>query len=419
MNFDVAAAAAAARAAYRVLARAGSEAKNGFLEALAALLRASTDTVVAANRLDIEAGRAAGQSSALLDRLLLDAQRIEKMAVGVEQVAVLADPVGQMLSETVRPNGLVVRRVRVPIGVVAVIYESRPNVTIDAGALCLKAGNAAILRGGSEAIHSNRALGDLMRLALATAGLPPDALVVVPTTERAIVGKMLKLEGLIDLVIPRGGKELIRRVADESRIPVIKHFEGICHVYVDDEADMDMADEIVFNAKVQRPGVCNALENLLVHRAVAHAFLPRAARRLHAAGVELRGCPETRALLDGVVPVKEATEEDWRTEYLDLILAVKIVGSLDEAIGFINTFGSAHTDTIVTRNQQSARRFLVEVDSACVFHNASTRFSDGFEFGLGAEIGISTDRIHARGPMGLEELTTYKWLGFGSGQLRQ
>lgn len=418
MEFNVRDAAVAARKAYRTLASAGSEAKNHFLLELARMLRSSSNRIAEANGRDLKAGEEVNLSTAMLDRLKLDDGRIDKMAKGVEEVAALPDPVGLVISESVRPNGLVVRRVRVPIGVVSVIFESRPNVTVDAGSLCLKAGNAAILRGGKEAVNSNLVLGEIMREALDKTGLPAEALVVIPTTDRTVVGELLTLEGIVDLVIPRGGKGLIERVVQESTIPVIKHYEGICHVYVDDECDQDMADEIVFNAKVQRPGVCNAMENLLVHKDIAEDFLPLAAKRLHDAGVELRGCGETIRILKDSLPVQGATEKDYRTEYLDLILAVKVVCGLDEAIDFINTYGSAHSDAIVTTNEGKAKRFLAEVDSACVFHNASTRFSDGFEFGLGAEIGISTDRIHARGPMGLEELTTYKWIALGKGQLR-
>lgn len=418
MEFDIAGSADRARKAYRVLASAGSEKKNEFLRLLAGLLRSSTGRIAEGNRKDLEKGREAGLSGSMLDRLELGPERIEKMAKGVEEVAALDDPVGKVISETIRPNGLVIRRVRVPIGVICVIFESRPNVTVDAAALCLKAGNSVILRGGREAINSNLVLGAVMREALEESGLPADALVVVPTPDRAVVGRLLNLNEWVDLVVPRGGKGLIQRVVKESTIPVIKHYEGVCHVFVDADADLDMAGEIVFNAKVQRPGVCNAMENLLVDKAVAEEFLPKTALRLHQAGVELRGCSETVRILGDSVSVEPAAEEDWRTEYLDLVLSIKVVDGLDEAVEFINTHGSSHSDAIVTKDKEKARRFLTEVDSACVFHNASTRFSDGFEFGLGAEIGISTDRIHARGPMGLEELTTYKWVTVGDGQLR-
>ncbi|MBN1807510.1 MAG: glutamate-5-semialdehyde dehydrogenase [Planctomycetes bacterium] len=418
-GFDVSAAAAAAREASRVLATASTAQKNSALDAVAHGLRAGASRIIEANSVDLDAGRSAGLSSAVLDRLALDETRIEKMAAGVEQVASLPDPVGDVLSESVRPNGLVVTRVRVPIGVIAIIFESRPNVTVDAASLCLKSGNASILRGGSEAIHSNVALGEIMSTALASAGLPAGAVTVVPVSDRAVVGRLLTLNRFVDLVVPRGGKGLIRRVVEESTIPVIKHYEGVCHVYVHSDADPDMADEIVFNAKVQRPAVCNAMENLLVHADAAGSFLPRAGKRLAAAGVEIRADARALDILSRAkIPASPAADEDWATEYLDLILAVGVVDSLDDAVRFINTHGSGHTDAIVTSDKAAAERFIAGVDSACVFHNASTRFSDGFEFGLGAEIGISTDRIHARGPMGLEELTIYKWIARGSGQLR-
>jgi len=418
-GYDVKKAAEEARKAYRLIAKSSSDTKNAALRAIANKLRGESARIKEANAKDLKAGEEAGLSKAALDRLELDDKSIEKMAVGVEQVATLPDPVGDAISENIRPNGLVVRRVRVPIGVIAIIFESRPNVTADAAVLCLKSGNACILRGGKEAINSNTVLGEIMAKALEETGLPGAAVNVIPVTDRAVVGDMLKLNKLIDLVIPRGGKGLIERVVAESTIPVIKHYEGICHVYVDVDADLEMAKEIAFNAKVQRPGVCNAMENLLVHRDIASKFLPESGKRLIDAGVELRGCPETLKILGKAkLPAKPATEEDWRTEYLDLILAIKVVGGIDEAIDFINTYGSAHTDSIVTKDRTKAEKFLAEVDSACVFHNTTTRWSDGFELGLGAEIGISTDRIHARGPMGLEELTIYKWVVWGNGQLR-
>jgi glutamate-5-semialdehyde dehydrogenase len=417
--FDIEAAAKAARAAYRKLASAPSAQKNAALKAIAKRIRTDAASIKSANAMDVKAAEKEGLSKAVIDRLALDDKRIEKMAAGVEEVVKLPDPVGDVMSETVRPNGLVIRKVRVPIGVIAIIFESRPNVTVDAGVLCLKSGNAAILRGGKESINSNKVLGGIMSEGLKEAGLPGEAVVVVPTTDRAVVGKMLKLNKYIDLVVPRGGKSLIERVVEESTIPVIKHFEGICHVYVDSAADLEMAANIVQNAKVQRPGVCNAMECLLVHKDAAEAFLPVSGKKLTAAGVELRACPVALQILKRAgVTVRAAAETDFGKEFLDLILAVKVVGSLDEAIAFINTYSSAHTDSIVTKDEGAAARFLTEVDSACVFHNASTRFSDGYEFGLGAEIGISTDRIHARGPMGLEELTIYKWVAWGNGQIR-
>jgi glutamate-5-semialdehyde dehydrogenase len=402
-----------ARAAARVLASAATAKKNEALLGMASALRLRAGEIMGANARDLAASADLGP--AMKDRLRLDETRIEKMAVGLEEVAKLPDPVGELIRETVRPNGLRIRKVRVPIGVVAIIYESRPNVTADAASLCLKSGNACILRGGSESINSNLAIGRALCGALEETGLPKDAIQVVSLPDRALVGELLKLDDLVDLVVPRGGKGLIRRVVEESTIPVIKHYEGVCHVYVDSAADLDMAHAIAMNAKVQRPGVCNAMETLLVHKDVAHEFLPRASKSLIEAGVEIRGCEESRVLVPGMRP---ATEEDWRTEYLDLVLSVRVVGSLDEAMDHIERYGSRHTDAIVTGDEAAAGRFLDGVDSACVFHNASTRFSDGFEFGLGAEIGISTDKLHARGPMGLEELTSYKWVALGEGQVR-
>ena len=402
-----------ARAAARVLAAAQTEQKDSALSRMAAALREREPEIIEANAKDLAAG--SSLSPAIKDRLTLDEKRIEKMAVGVEQVAGLPDPVGDLLKETTRPNGLVIRKVRVPIGVIAIIYESRPNVTADAASLCLKSGNATILRGGKESINSNLAIGTVLCDALEAEGLPAAAIQVVSTTDRAAVGELLKLDDLVDLIIPRGGKGLIRRVVEESTIPVIKHYEGICHVYVDKAADLDMAQAMAMNAKVQRPGVCNAMETLLVHRAISPEFLPRIAASMEEAGVELRGCEESCKL---VPDMKPATEEDWRTEYLELILSVKVVDDLGQAVDHIETYGSHHSDCIITKDGAAAQQFLERVDSACVFHNASTRFSDGFEFGMGAEIGISTDKLHARGPMGLEELTSYKYLVIGDGQLR-
>jgi glutamate-5-semialdehyde dehydrogenase len=402
-----------ARAAARELATAPTEEKNAALRGMAAALRERASGIIEANAEDLAAGESL--SPAMKDRLKLDQKRIEKMAVGVEQVAGLPDPVGEVLNETTRPNGLVIRKVRVPIGVIAIIYESRPNVTADAASLCLKSGNATVLRGGKESITSNIAIGKVLSEALRAESLPPEAIQVVSTTDRAAVGELLKLDDLVDLIIPRGGKGLIRRVVEESTIPVIKHYEGICHVYVDEAADLDMAHGTAMNAKVQRPGVCNAMETLLVHRAVAAEFLPRIAASMKEAGVELRGDEDSRTL---VPDMKPATEEDWRTEYLGLILSVKVVDDLGQAIDHIETYGSHHSDCIITKDGAAAQQFLERVGSACVFHNASTRFSDGYEFGMGAEIGISTDKLHARGPMGLEELTSYKYLVLGDGQLR-
>ena len=402
-----------AREAARALATVPTEKKNAALRRMAASLRERAAELVEANRKDLAAGDAL--SSAMKDRLKLDKKRVGKMAVGLEQVAELPDPVGEVLRETTRPNGLRIRKVRVPIGVIAIIYESRPNVTADAASLCLKSGNATILRGGKESINSNLAVGRVLSDALVAEALPAGAIQVVSTTDRAAVGELLKLDELIDLIIPRGGKGLIERVVEESTIPVIKHYEGICHVYVDEAADLDMAHAIAMNAKVQRPGVCNAMETLLVHRAVAADFLPRIAASMKEAGVELRGCEESRELVPEMEPV---TEEDWRTEYLDLVLSVRVVEGPGEAIDHIEAYGSHHSDAIVTKDEAAAKEFLDRVDSSCVFHNTSTRFSDGYEFGLGAEIGISTDKLHARGPMGLEELTSYKYVVLGGGQLR-
>jgi glutamate-5-semialdehyde dehydrogenase len=408
--------AAAARQGARALAQTPTAAKNRTLTELARRLGESRSRLQEANRKDLEAGRARGLTKALRDRLELTDRAIEAMAEGVLTIAELPDPVGEALAEWVRPNGVTISKVRVPIGVILFIYESRPNVTVDAFALCLKSGNAVILRGGSEAFHSNQALLGVIRESLDAAGVSEDAAQMVATTDRAAVGELLRLHGEIDLVIPRGGYELIRRVTEESRIPVIKHYAGVCHTYVDATADLNMAEEVCFNAKVQRPAVCNAMETLLVHEAVAAKFLPAMAQRFLAAGVELRGCPRTRAL---VPQSKAATEESWRTEYLDLVLNVKVVDSLDEAVAHISTFGTQHSDAIITLDEEAAERFAREVDSAAVFVNCSTRLHDGGEFGFGAEVGISTDRIHARGPMALPELTIYKYIVRGTGQLRQ
>jgi glutamate-5-semialdehyde dehydrogenase len=394
---------------------AAAAAKNRALLLAADLLIERTPRLTEANALDVADAAAAGLSGAMVDRLRFDAARIAKTAAGVREVAALPDPVGALLSETVRPNGMRLSRVRVPIGVILMIYESRPNVTMDAAALCLKAGNAAILRGGREALRTNLAMAELWAEALAGAGLPPAAVQVVPTADRAALDELLAMNGLIDLVIPRGGEGLIRAVAEKSRIPTIKHYKGVCHVYVHARADLAMARRIVLNAKTQRPGVCNALETLLVDAAVADRFLPECLGQLRAAGVELRGCERTCRIFPGAAA---ATENDWPAEYLDLVLAVRVVDGLEAAVEHVNAFGSQHTDTIVTDEAASAERFLQAVDSACVFWNVSTRLSDGYEFGLGAEIGISTDKLHARGPMGLEELCTYKWIARGGGQVR-
>jgi len=386
--------------------------RNGILDAMATALIASRDAIQAANKLDCKSAKAAGLSAALIDRLLLDTSRIEAMAEGLRQVAALPDSLGVDLAVNQRPNGLVIRKVRVPLGVVAVIYESRPNVTADAAAICFKAGNAVILRGGSEAVASNRAIHEAIT---AVAGLPANAIQMVPTTDRAAVWALLGLDTMIDLVIPRGGESLIRAVAEHSRIPVLKHYKGVCHVYVDRAADLDMALAIAVDAKCRRPGVCNAMETLLVHEAVAEAFLPRLAEIMDAEGVELRGDERTRALVPIALP---ASESDWSEEYLDLILAVRVVGDVEAAMRHIEHYGTRHSDVIVTTDQETARRFTTEVDSAAVYVNASSRFTDGAEFGLGAEIGISTDKLHARGPCGVEALTTYKYVIEGNGQVR-
>lgn len=404
-----------AKAASRVLAASRGALKQAWLARLAAALRARTAEIIEANARDVAASPEFGLNAAAIDRLTLTPQRVEAMAAGVEQVAALEDPIGEVVRSSLRPNGLEVRQVRVPIGVILFLYESRPNVTIDAASLCVRSGNAVILRGGKEAFHSNRALHALAADTLDAAGLPRDAVQLVPTTDRAAVGRLLKLHDRIDLAIPRGGEGLIRRVVAEATMPVLKHYTGNCHVYVDAEADEAMALRVLLNAKVQRPGVCNAAETLLVHRDLAPRFLPAAAEALRAAGVELRGDEAARRIVPDMTP---ATRADWDTEYLDLILAVGVVDSLDAAIEHINRHGSGHTEAILTRDLAAARRFIDAVDTACVMVNASTRFHDGGELGLGAEIGISTDKFHARGPCGLRELTTTKWVVHGEGHIR-
>ena len=393
----------------------GAETRNRVLKAMAAALIDRRESILAANTGDCESAEASGLSDAMRDRLRLDRPRIEAMAEGLDRVADLHDPVGTELSVVRRPNGLVIRKVRVPLGVVAVIYESRPNVTADATAVCLKAGNAVILRGGSEASASNAAIFDAMAAAGGATGLPPDAMQFVRTTDRAAVGALLRMDESLDLVIPRGGESLIRAVTEQSRVPVLKHYKGVCHVYVDRAADLDMALAIALDAKCRRPGVCNAMEALLVHDAVADAFLPRLADAMAAEGVEIRGDERAVALLPGATP---AAESDWFEEYLDLILAVRVVGDLQAAMDHIDHYGTRHSDVIVTADHDAARHFTSEVDSAAVYVNASCRFTDGAEFGLGAEIGISTDKLHARGPCGIDELTTYKYVIDGTGQVR-
>jgi glutamate-5-semialdehyde dehydrogenase len=409
----------AALAASRELSLLSPIQKNAVLERMAVNLINQTQAIIAANALDLEAGRAAGLTSALLDRLTLNPKRIEQMAKGVRELIALPDPVGEVIETTQRPNGLSIEKRRVPIGVVGIIYESRPNVTVDCASLCFKSGNASILRGGKEAIHSNTLLAEIIQSALVAEGLSPTCVQLIPTTDRQALTHLLKRDDLVHCIIPRGGESLIRFVAENARMPVIKHYNGICNLYIDAAADLKMAENIVINAKCQRPGVCNAAENLFVHTAIANEFLPRIATALQSQKVELRAGPLAEGLLKSkgftVVP---ATEADFYTEYLDLILSVEIVSNLSQAIDMVNKYGSAHSEAIVTKDELAANAFFQGVDSATIYWNASTRFTDGYEFGLGAEIGISTDRLHARGPMGLRELTTYKYCITGNGQVR-
>ncbi|AWR87104.1 glutamate-5-semialdehyde dehydrogenase [Meiothermus taiwanensis] len=404
----------AARAAARALSAAPPRAKNTALLAIAAQLQAQQEALFAANRQDLEAAQAAGLSRAKLDRLRLDEKVLRDLRTGLQQVAEMPDPVGEIEGLQIRPNGLQVGRMRVPLGVIGFIYESRPNATVEASALCLKAGNAILLRGGKEAWHSNRALVGLMQAALQEAGLPREAIQLVPTTDRSAIVEMCHLAGLLDLIIPRGGKELIELVQREARMPVLAHAEGVNHLFVDESADLERAVQIALNGKAQRPSTCNSLEKVLVHQRIAPVFLPLLARAMQEAGVELRGDEATCAL----IPAKPATPEDWQTEYLDLILTVKVVDSLEEAIEHIARYGSHHTEVICTNHHAHAMRFLREVDASLVLVNASPRFNDGFQLGLGAEIGISTSKLHAYGPMGVRELTTTKFVALGSGQVR-
>jgi glutamate-5-semialdehyde dehydrogenase len=404
-----------ARLAARNISRVTSAAKNNALLQMAVELDRKRDFLLAENAKDISKAKQSGLSLAMIDRLTLEKATIELMAQGLREVAALPDPVGKITSMWRRPNGLLVGRMRIPLGVIGIIYESRPNVTVDASALCLKSGNAVILRGGSEAINSNLAIASILQKVLRKSSLPAAAIQVIPLTDREAVSAMLQLDEYIDLIIPRGGEELIRAVVAQSKIPVIKHYKGVCHIFVDAQADMEMAVNICFNAKVQRPGVCNAMETLLVHKDIARKFLPQVAGKLQKAGVILRGCEKTRSILKNI---EAATEDDWSAEYLDLILAVRIVDSIDEAIAHIEKYGSLHTESIITNDYNNSQRFLNEVNSSTVLVNASTRFSDGFELGLGAEIGISTTKLHAFGPMGLEELTTTKFIIYGNGQVR-
>jgi glutamate-5-semialdehyde dehydrogenase len=407
--------AVAARKAARDVASLSTISKNNVLLRMGEALQEQKKYIQAENEKDLAAGREKGLSAAMLDRLALTDEVIESMIVGLREVVALPDPVGEIDEMSKRPNGIMVGRMRIPLGVIGMIYESRPNVTVDAAALCLKAGNAILLRGGSEAIHSNLALAKVLQDALASEKITPAAIQVVPTTDREAVNVLLSQEEYIDLIIPRGGEGLIRFVAENSRIPVLKHYKGVCHVFVDGVADLDMAVNIVINGKCQRPGVCNALETLLVHQDIAAAFLPLVASKLVAAGVELRGCPRTKEILPDI---KDAVEEDWPAEFLDLILAVKVVDDLDGAMDHIAKYGSQHTEVIVTKNYANAQRFIKEVDASAVMVNASTRFNDGGQLGLGAEIGISTTKLHAYGPMGLKELTTKKFIVYGDGQVR-
>src|SRR5713101_3855483 len=405
-----------ARAASRELARADTATKNRALAAMAQAVRRERGKLLAASAEDAIAARASGRDAAFIDRLTLTEKNIESMAQGLEQVARLPDPVGEITELREQPSGIKVGKMRVPLGVIGIIYESRPNVTADAAALCLKAGNACILRGGSEAVRSNRAIAACVHDGLRAAGMPEAAVQVLETADRAAVGILLSMNEYVDIIVPRGGKDLIERVMRESRIPMIKHLDGVCHVYIDDRADVDKAIRIADNAKTQRYGVCNAMETLLVNESIAPKVLPRLAKIYAGKGVELRGDEKSRALVSGMKP---ATEEDWYAEYLAPILAVRVVKDLDAAMAHIGKYGSQHTDAIVTEDEAHAKRFLREVDSSSVLVNASTRFADGFEYGLGAEIGISTDKLHARGPVGLEGLTSQKYVVFGSGQIRQ
>ena len=405
-----------ARRAASAMARAETAAKNAALHAMADALERARDTLISENARDLDAGRRDGLDEALLDRLTLNAERIGGMAEGLRQIAQLPDPVGEITDLNYRPSGIQVGRMRVPLGVIGIIYESRPNVTADAAGLCLKSGNAAILRGGSEAIHSNQAIAACIQSGLKQAGLPEDAVQVVATADRAAVGALITMKQHVDVIVPRGGKSLIERISAEATIPVIKHLHGVCHVYIDDQADLDKAVKIAFNAKTHRYGVCNAMETLLVARAVAEKVLPTLGKMYQDKGVELRGCAATRKILAGI---EAATEEDWHTEYLAPILSIRVIDNVEQAIEHIAKYGSQHTDSIVTENLSHARRFLREVDSSSVMVNASTRFADGFEYGLGAEIGISTDKLHARGPVGLEGLTSVKFIVLGDGHVRK
>ena len=405
-----------AKLASAAMARLDSELKNGALLAMAEAVEKRGEDIKCGNITDLKRAKEAGLSPALIDRLTLNDKRINSMAIGLREIAKLPDPVGEVLEEKVRPNGLRIKKVRVPLGVIAIIYESRPNVTCDAAGLCLKAGNAVILRGGSEAINSNIIITEVLQEAAYSYGIPQGAVQLVETTEREAVFELIKMDEFIDVVIPRGSEEMIMSIKANATVPVIGHGKGLCHTYVDKEADLGMAERICFNAKVQRPGVCNAMETLLVHKDIAGEFLPKMIKKFEEAKVEIRGDAKAKSILPHI---KNASEDDWSTEYLDLILSVKVVDSLSEAIDHINKYGSMHSEAIITRDEDAARRFLKEVDASSVFWNASTRFTDGGEFGMGAEIGISNQKLHARGPMGVRELTSTKFVIFGSGQIRQ
>ena len=415
METTIANMAKAARAAATQMAKCASNQKNAVLLGMAGEIEKNASRIKEANQKDLDRAIEMGLSNAMIDRLTVSDATISAMAKGLREVAVLNDPVGATSKAWLRPNGLEVTRMRIPLGVIGIIYESRPNVTIDAAGLCLKAGNAVILRGGSEALYSNQALADIIGQVLGDCGLPETAVQLVPIRDRKAVNILLNQEEFIDLIIPRGGEGLIRFVVEHSTIPVLKHYKGVCHVYVDEGADLNMAEEICFNSKVQRPGVCNAMETMLVHRSIAIEFLPQMAKRLTRAGVEIRGCPETCQILPYA---SKAEQADWPEEYLDLVLAVRVVEDMDQAISHISKYGSKHTESIVTRDYKRAKRFVRETDSSVVLVNASTRFNDGGEIGLGAEIGISTSKLHAFGPMGVEELTTTKFVVFGDGQIR-
>ncbi|MGP1717655.1 MAG: glutamate-5-semialdehyde dehydrogenase [Methylophilus sp.] len=404
-----------ARAASRLMAKADTNTKNQALRNIASLIRHHEKALLAANQQDLDAAKASGMEAAMLDRLALSEKSVATMAEGLEQIASLPDPIGEMSNFKYRPSGIQIGQMRVPLGVIGIIYEARPNVTVDAAGLCIKSGNACILRGGSEAIHCNQALAKLVHQGLQQAGLPQAAVLVVETTDRAAVGELITMKQYVDVIVPRGGKGLIERISSDARIPVIKHLDGNCHIYVDDEADLDKAVRILENAKTQRLGTCNTAESLLVARSIATNALPKLAEMLISKGVEIRGCDETRAI---VKEAKAATEEDYYTEYLDAIISCKVVSGVEEAIAHINQYSSQHTEAIVTENYTKSRQFLREVDSSSVMVNASTRFADGFEYGFGAEIGISTDKLHARGPVGLDGLTSLKYIVLGDGHVR-